>query len=369
MGRLPSTYRVMTRHALTGAWLTKALPLTDLEYGPELSGPGSLTGTLTPHLIHSNSTLTDPGTTEIYVEQDGLLRWGGLVWDARPQGSQYTIEAAGWPSYLQHRIDLDGNLGGRGPYVYTDPCQIIRDCWTYAQAVPDGNLGVVVDSTTSTAKVGTTAEPYSLAWWDFPVLGEKIDDLVSGQAMPDYTSVTTWDASKTTPVKRVALGWPRLGRRRTDISFATGINIITDPEVPLAGDDYAQVVIANGQGDGSAKRRAISAVRNGRLRLETVVDLTDIAATDVLASRAAQERAFREVLGTVEEITVRDTPSAPIGSWQIGDDVQVRVNNDWTSWRGWCRITAYTIKPTEQGGPQAVLSLKPSASYLYGTAA
>lgn len=364
---LPSTYRVLTRHALTGDWLTKALPVTDLEYGPELSGPGSLTGTLSPHLIHSNSTLTDPGTTEIYVEEDGELRWGGLVWDARPQGDTYAIEAASWPSYLMHRYDIDGNLGGRGPYTYADPCQVIRDCWTYAQAAPDGSLGVTVDATTSTATIGTPAEPYTFDWWDMPCLGEKIDDIVSGQAMPDYTAVTTWNADKTTPVKRIALGWPRLGRRRTDLSFATGVNIITDPEVPQAGDDYAQVVIANGQGDGSAKRRAISAVRNGRLRLESVLDLPDIAATDILAARAAQEAAFRQVLGTVDEITVIDTKSAPIGSWQIGDDVPVRVNNAWVAWRGWCRITGYTIKPTAQGGRQAVLSLKPSASYYYGT--
>ncbi|MCA1220245.1 hypothetical protein [Streptomyces sp. 8L] len=365
---LPENCRVLTRHALTGEWLSKALPVTDLEYGPELNGPGSLTGTLSPHLVHSNSTLTDPGTTEIYVEEDGLLRWGGLVWDARPQGSQYAIEAASWPSYLMHRIDLDGNLGGRGPYVNADPCQVIRDCWTYAQAVDDGNLNVIVDTTTSTAKIGTTAEPYAFPWWEFPVLGDKIDDIVSGQGMPEYTAITTWDPTKTTPVKRIAVGWPRLGTRRTDISFATGINIIEDPEVPLAGDTYAQVVIANGQGDGSAKRRAISAVRNGRLRLESVIDLTDIAATDVLSARADAERAFTQVLGTVEEITVRDTPSAPIGSWQTGDDVTVRVANDWISWRGWCRITATTIKPTATGGRQAVISLKPSASYVYGTA-
>lgn len=363
----PNNLRVLTRHAVTGEWLSKALPLTDLEYGPELSGPGSLAGTLTPHLVHSNSTLTDPGTTEVYVEEDGELTWGGLVWDARPQGSTYAIEAAGWSSYLQHRHDIDGNLGGRGPYTNADPCQVIRDVWTYAQSIPDGDLGVVVDATTSTAKIGTTQEPYAFPWWEAPVLGDKIDDIVSGQAMPEYTCDVAWNADRTAPVKRFRLGWPRLGTRRTDISFATGINIIEDPEVTQAGDEYAQVVIANGLGDGAAKRRSISAVRNGRLRLETVLDLPDIKATDVLAARAAAELAFRMVLGTVGEITVRHTPSAPIGSWQVGDDVPVRVANDWVSWRGWCRITGWTKKPNATGGPQAVVSLKPSASYVYGT--
>ncbi|MEU7435729.1 hypothetical protein AB0B07_33550 [Streptomyces sioyaensis] len=363
---MAASYRVLTQHALTGAWLSKALPLTDLEYGCELNGPGALSGTLSPHLLASNTTLTDPGTTLIYVERDGLLRWGGLVWDARPQGSEYAIEAAGWSSYLQHRHDLDGNLGGRGPYSYADPCTVIRDIWAYAQSIADGNLGVTVDATTSTAKVGTTAEPLKFSWWESPVLGDAIDDLVSGDATPDYTCDVAWNTGKTAPVRRVRLGWPRLGARRTDISFATGVNIIEDPEVPQSGDEYAQVVVAVGAGDGSAKRRSINAIRNGRLRLETVLDLPDLNGTDLLAQRAAAESKWRQTLGAVAEITVRNHPAAPIGSWQVGDDVRVRVNNPWASFAGWCRITGWTIKPTAQGGEQATLQLKPAESYVYG---
>ncbi|MEU1078520.1 MULTISPECIES: hypothetical protein [unclassified Streptomyces] len=359
-------YRILTRNALTGEWLSKALPLTDLEYGWELNGPGSLSGTLKPHMLHANATLVDPGTTEIYVERDGLLRWGGLVWDARLKGSEYAIEAASWSSYLMHRHVIDTGLT---KYSYADPCQIIRDIWAYAQGMADGDLGVIVDATTSTAKVGTSADPYALSWWENPVLGEKVDDLVSGEATPDYTCDVAWNSDKTAPVKRIRLGWPRLGTRRKDISFSTGINIVEDPEVPLAGDDYAQVVIASGAGDGSAKRQAISAVRNGRLRLESVLDLPDIKAQDVLSSRAGAERIYRQVLGTVEQITVRDNRAAPIDSWQAGDDVPVRVDNDWTSFRGWCRITGWATKPGADGGEQSVLQLKPSASYVYGSPA
>lgn len=358
--------RVLTQHALTGEWLSLALPVTDLEYGDELSGPGSLTGTISPRLLAQNPTLLDPGTTLIYTEAAGQLRWGGLVWDARAQGDTYTLEAAGWSSYLQHRYDLDGDYGGRGPYTYGDRCKVIRDIWAYAQSVADGDLGVVVDTTTSTATIGTPAEPLKSLWWELPVLGDAVDDLVSGDATPDYTCATEWNTGKTAPVRRIRLGWPRLGTRRTDISFSSGTNIIEPPEVPLAGDEYAQVVIANGAGDGSAKRRAISAVRNGRLRLEYAMDLPDIKGTDILAARAAAERTWRQTLGSVEEITIRDTSAAPFGSWQVGDDVYTRVNNAWTSYTGWSRITAWTVKPQATGGPQAVITLKPAASFQYG---
>ncbi|MFJ9799816.1 hypothetical protein [Streptomyces sp. NPDC101145] len=358
--------RILTQHALTGEWLSLALPLRDLEYGPELNGPGTLSGTLEPRLLAQQPTLADPGTTCIYVESDGEIQWGGLVWDVRTQGNRLALEAASWSSYAQRRHDVDGELGGRGPYTNADPCTVIRDIWAYLQSVPDGNLGVLVDSTTSTAKVGTPEDPYSFPFWEHPNLGDRMDDLVSGDATPDYTCTSEWNTDRTTVVRRIRLGWPRLGARRTDISFASGVNIVEDPEIQLAGDDYAQVVIAAGAGDGRAKRRQISAVRNGRLRLEHVLDLPDIKANDVLAARANAERAVRQNLGTVEQITIRDTPAAPFGSWQVGDDVYTRVHNAWTDYTGWCRVTGWTIRPHATGGPQATISLRPADTYQYG---
>jgi hypothetical protein len=356
----------MVQHALTGAWLHTALPVTDLEYGPELSGPGDLRGRLSPKLVASNPAFVDPGTTAIYVESGGHIQWGGLIWDVRASGSDYTMEAASWSSYLQKRYDLDGEHGGLGPYVFTDRCQIIRNIWQYAQSIADGDLGVTVDTTTSTSKIGTPSEVHHSYWYDTKSLGDQVDELVSDQATPEYTCTSSWNTDKTAVVKRIRLGWPRLGTRRTDITFASGVNIIEDPEESLSGDDYAQVVIGTGAGDGSAKLRQISAVRNGRLRLEAAVDFPEINGNDTLRQRVEWERAWRQTLGAVEQVTLRNTPAAPFGSWQVGDDISVRIHNAWTSYTGWCRITGWTIKPTAKGGPQAVVSLKPSAMYSYG---
>jgi hypothetical protein len=250
--------------------------------------------------------------------------------------------------------------------VYADRCQVIRNIWDYAQSVADGDLGVVVDDTTSTSKVGTPSDVHHSYWYDLKSLGDQVDELVSDQATPEYTCSTTWSADKTSVVKRIRLGWPRLGTRRTDLTFASGVNIIEDPENVLAGDDYAQVVIGTGAGDGSAKLRQVSAVRNGRLRLEADASFPEVNGLDVLKQRVEWERAWRQTLGGIEQVTLRDTPAAPFGSWQVGDDVYTRIHNAWTDYTGWCRITGWTVKPTGRGGPQAVITLKPSAMYLYG---
>ncbi|GGX36786.1 hypothetical protein [Streptomyces noursei] len=362
------TYRYLTQHALTGEWLSPHLPLTDVEFGPELNGPGHLRGTLAPRLAWLHPELADPGNTLLYVERDGLLRWGGLIWQVEPEGGELKVEAAGWSSYLKRRHDLDGELDGRGPYVNTDPCTIARDIVAYAQSIPDGDLGLTVDATTSTTTVGTAAEPWHSRWWETPVLGDQFDDLVKGPDSPDYTCSTWWGHHRQ-PVRRIQLGYPRLGARRTDVTFTSGINIIDSPPVTYSADDYAQVIIATGSGEGRAQQRAIDAVRNRRLRLEHVLDLPEVRSQDTLARRAKAERAWRQSLGHVEEITVRDHPHAPIGSWQVGDDVRVTVRSEWANWSGWCRITGWTIRPDTPAGETATLTLARADAYHYGTAA
>jgi len=360
-------WRYWTQHALTGQQLHPALPFTGVEFSRELNGPGAFSGTLTPRFVRANPDVLEPGRALLYVEADGFIRWGGLIWQVEPEGAQYQVEAAGWSSYLTRRHDHHGELNGRGPYVYADPCQVIRDVWDYAQEQPDGDLGVTVDATFSQAKVGTPAEPLHSYWYETPSLGDLVDDLVSEDDSPDYACHTEYQTNGTV-ARRILLGYPRLGARRTDISFRSGVNIVGAPPVTYSADEYANTVLATGSGEGTARRFAVDSVRDGRLRLESVLALPAVNGNDVLGRRARAERKRRQILGQVESIQVRHHPAAPLGSWQVGDDVLVQVNNDWTSWSGWCRITADTIRPDtgEDGDDEIVLTLARADSFYYG---
>lgn len=362
---MPS-YRYQTRHALTGDLLADALPLSGVAFGIALNAAGTFSATLAPGFPHLSVTQLDPGNTVITAERDDQLVWGGLIWRAEPAGAEYPLEAAGWGSYLRRRHDLHGQLAGRGPYVYADPCQVVRDAWTYAQAQPDGDLNVLVDSTTSRTTVGTPAEPYGTDWWDAPSLGRVIDDMTALDSGPEWTEETSWSTGR--PRGRIRLGWPRLGRRRTDISFATGTNVAAVTPVIYDADEYAQVVIALGAGEGRNRRRATDAVRNGRLRLEHVLDVPAEKANNRLAERARGERRARQILGEITSIEVIDHPAAPIGSWQIGDDVRVTVHDQWTDHDDWYRITAWTIRPPADDNPERVsLSLARADRFTYGS--
>ncbi|MFB7545092.1 MULTISPECIES: hypothetical protein [Streptomyces] len=366
---MAAQYRYLAQHALTGDILATDLPLTDVEFGPELNGPGALTGKLAPRFARSLPAVADEGNTLLYAERDGFLRWGGLLWQATPEDQTLSLEAAGWSSYLQRRHDVHGELNGRGPYVNADPCKVIRDIWAYAQSLPDGSLGVVVDATTSTAKVGTSAEPLKFSWWEEPVLGDAVDDIVSADDSPDYTCDTAWGTDGKI-VRRVRLGYPRLGTRRSDLSFSSGINVMDAPPVPRSADEYANTIIATGAGEGRSKRRHIDSVRDGRLRMETVLALPEVKGTDILAKRAVAERQRRQIRGTVDQIRIRpDHPAAPLGSFQIGDDVYTTIRNKWTTYTGWSRVVGWSVKPGGNDGESVIVDLARADSFHYGSAA
>ena len=361
---MPS-YRYLTQHALTGELLALDLPLSKVEFGPELNGPGSFTATVEPRLAHLAQSQLDPGNTLLFAERDRTLLWGGLVWRAEPEGQEFRIEAAGFGSYPHKRFDAHGNLNGRGPYTYADPCTVIRDAWAYLQEQPDGDLGVRVDATTSKVTVGTPAEPYAVAWWEAPSLGSVIDDMVAVEGGPEWTEQVAWSGG--TPVRRIKVGWPRLGSRRTDISLTSGINIAATVPVTYDADEYAQVVIGLGAGEGRNRRRAINATRNGRLRLEHVLEVPSEKSNDRLAARTSTERTARQVIGEVTELIIRDHPAARLGAFQIGDDIRVRVHDQWSEFDGWARITAWTVAPPQDNQQERVtVQLQRADRFTYG---
>ncbi|MGW1625792.1 hypothetical protein [Streptomyces sp. NPDC002172] len=358
-------YRYRSWHALTGDLLADDLPLSEVEFGLARNAAGDFNGQLSPRFAQLVPAQLDSGNMLLTVERDNTLLWGGLVWRTTPEGATYPIEASGWASYLHRRHDIHGNLNGRGPYTNADPCTVVRDVWAYAQSQPDGDLSVRVDSTTSTATVGTSTEPYSSDWWEAPVLADIVDDMAQVDGGPEWTESTSWSDGR--PLGRIQLGWPRLGTRRTDLTFISGINVAATVPVTYDADEYAQVVIALGAGEGRSRRRAIDAVRNGRLRLESVLDVPAEKSTDRLSARARTERTSRQILGEVTEIQVIDHPAAPVGSWQIGDDVRASLHDQWTNFDGWCRITGWSLRPPQGQDPERItLTVARADRFTYG---
>ncbi|MEU0722885.1 hypothetical protein [Streptomyces sp. NPDC006140] len=345
-------YRYILARAATGEVLHWNLPLTEVEFGPEKSGPGSLSATLSPTLAPAMSDmLDDAGDVVILVERNSHLLWGGLLWRAAPQGTKLPVEAAGFTSYLHRRFDLHGNLGGRGPYVEADPCQVIRDVWAYAQEQPDGDLGVVVDDTKSRAKAGTAKDPFTTSKTDPRNLGEIVDEMADIDDGLEWTETVTWRGRRAE--RRIVLGAPRLGRPREDLTFTTGANVTGEPQVIKDADSYAQWVIGLGAGEGKKRKVVVDGARDGRLRLEHKLETSEKDESK-LRRRARRERLARQVLPTLTELEITDHPAAPIEALRVGDDVRIRLHEPHTAYDGWNRILGWTVRPGEGETPERV---------------
>ncbi|MGW7572375.1 hypothetical protein [Streptomyces sp. NPDC054765] len=337
-------YRYIVARAETGEVLHWNLPLTEVEFGPEISGPGSFSGTLAPTFARSLSDMLDGGNAVILVERSSKLAWGGVIWRAEPQGPKLPIEASGFTSYLHRRHDLHGNLAGRGPYVEADPCEVIRDVWAYAQEQADGDLEVAVDDTTSKAKTGTAKDPYDIPRTDARNLGEIVDEMADIDDGLEWSETVAWRGRRAE--RRIILGAPKLGRRREDLTFTTGANVVGEPHVIKDADEYAQWVVSLGAGEGKKRKIVIDGVRNGRLRLEHKLETSEKDEAK-LKQRARRERMARQILPTLTELEITDHPAAPIEALRIGDHVRIRLHEPHTTYDGWNRIVGWTMRPGE----------------------
>lgn len=161
-----SRWKYLVQRATTGRWLHTDLPFDRDSLRWELSASGALSGAVAPDLggmlAEDGKPLLDEWSTLIYVEADGIIRWGGIVISSKFAGSQWKVEAAGFTSY-PHGVPF----GGSWALAKVDPAKIVRDLWAHVQGYPDGDLGVTVKGSTS-LRIGTDStaklEAATAAW-------------------------------------------------------------------------------------------------------------------------------------------------------------------------------------------------------------
>ncbi|MGV0986743.1 MAG: hypothetical protein ACOYB2_19520 [Limnohabitans sp.] len=375
--------RVIAQNLSDGAFLDWELPVADLSITATLSGPQAITGNLRPVLPRVAEENLTPWTTYLHVEDsDGFIRGSAIL--TAPFGvsdDQRAIESTGVSTHAHGAPFLDYYSS-----YSVDPLDVVRTIWTHVQSRPGSNLGVIVSPTTSNVRVGgypplestglvgpraddssssdTEAKPYELAWWDQKNCGEEIDSLA--QSVPfDYLERQEWSPDKTFVNHYIDLGWPRIGRKRTDLRFADGENVIGSVAVNELDDSYVTEVIVTGAGDGAAKVIGGAARRAAQLRRVVTIDeksVKSVARANAIAQaellRRTEPRGIETLLVDARHV------NAPFGSYTVGDDIFVQVEVDWVGEIAmWHRIVEYTYTPDEEA---VALKLRPSDSFRYG---
>lgn len=344
------------------------VPLADPKITNTLSGPDALSGTISPEIASlkapDGQPLIVPWGTALYAEQDGAIRCGGIVTDARYRNDDLAVDATGFAGYPQGMPYLDSIV-----FRSTDPAAICTHIWAYLQSQRGGNLGVVTKFAPTPVRTGAVtsnespqprnADTGRYENDDVPKalemspdktvdLGQVIDELAASAPF-DYVESHRWDGEKI--IHEVRSTYPLIGRRRHDLRFVTGENVYVIPDVLDLGEEYASEVYLMGAGEGSLQPKArISRPGETRLRRVSVVTDKSITNTAQLTARARIELNARAGIPTIEDIAIIEHPHAPLGSIGLGDEVLLRIAGD-AGWQSnlerWVRVLQINYTPED----------------------
>ena len=330
------------------------VPLTKPEIQLTLNGHGGLKGTITPEVARlktKDGPLFVPWSTAIYAEADGILRGGGILENEPEDGPTLTIDCVGHSGYL-----ADTRYTGIKSITRGDPISMSWHLWEATQARKGFNIGMtrtgatksremfLADDTLTPSTTAQKVDPYVLAWYQTHDLAKEFDDMAA-LAPFEWTVQHRWSGD--TIVHELQYGYPRLGRRRTDLRFVVGENVTAHPAINRQGNDYASNVIVLGAGEGRAMMRdEQTTATRPRLGRDKVIIDKSITTPNAARTRATAELKARTGTPDVTELTVTDHPHAKLGSYQVGDDIYLETAPGWTNTLGvWLRVLSITIQP------------------------
>lgn len=318
------TYRYLFCDLVTNSVLAE-LPLATTTFGLRLNGAGSLSADLpvTDPRVRSldpiNATL--PGRTALYVDRDGVLLWGGIVWTRRTdQTNKLQLGAQEFESYFARRL-----ITADAVFSQVDQLVIARSLITTAQNKPGGNIGVQVGTETSGVLRDRTYNGYELK----PVL-EALHQLSQVSNGFDYAIDVFYDPVSGAPSKLLRLGYPRRGVV-ANLSgwlweYPGNVQGYTWPEDATS---QATTMYATGAGTppGQLQSTAVGTAAGYPL-LESKQSYTDVSVQATLDGHAAADLAAMSAPVVVPTITVRADQDPTIGSYQVGDELRLRITDD-----------------------------------------
>ena len=350
------------------------LPLAGVSYSEELNGVGELSASvdLAAHtslgasLASQYVAATEPRRSSIWVDRDGVIQWGGIVWSRRrSRGTLGTIEisALDYGSIFERRV-----LTATKSYTATDQLAVVRDLVTWAQALPGGNVNIVVGSETSGVLI--TRDP--LAWgYELRNLADLIGELAQADTGFDWSISYAYDVAGI-PQATLRLHYPRRGRRSIDSSLvffnaaSSGGNLI-DWDLDESGLDAATTIHAIGAGEGESMVQTVASRTElldvGYPLTEAVISHKSITDADALISINLEAARLRSNNVSTWSITVDpDDISVPFGAWSVGDDARIVIddhplfpsNGSNPGLETTLRITGQQVTVSDDGGPDEV---------------
>lgn len=231
-------FRIIVQETQGGAFLSRDLTVTNLVIQRALSGPCDIQFDVNPNDPTVRGIYFKPWEQYIHVEktmQGKRKIWASAIVqpsDIDEKTGILHLKAkgfAGYPKGLPWLEDLN--------WVANDAYEPIVEIWRYLQDYPNGNLNVEVFPTTSGIEMlpgysydGSTMNLNFFA--TFVRAADKLDcgdyiDALARDIPFDYAERSQWNHDRTDVVKKIELGYPRLGLIQTHLAFVLNENVLS----------------------------------------------------------------------------------------------------------------------------------------------
>jgi hypothetical protein len=319
-------YTYLATDLVTGQVLDE-LPLQDVSIQYVLNTPERISGTVP--LTTDNATRMAAATLEdrtaVYVDRDGVLVAGGILWKRRysTKGRGYELQISGFASALSRRSNMSV---GVLRYVATDQLTIARDLVTRAQAQVGGALGITVGTGTCGVLRDLTVDPA-----DGRFYGDVLGELASLDNGFDWAVTVGYD-SNGAPAKTLQLAYPRFGLLAGAVAevleYPGNVTEYTDE-----GDGERAATTAWGRATLENNAAVVlsasrpSMISNGYPALELIRSYDGLRTSADLQAHVNADLAA--AAGPVHTITCTINTSTPPypGQFTIGDDMRLRITD------------------------------------------
>lgn len=363
---MATQYRYLFADLRTNAILAE-LPLTGVTFSQVLNSPGTLNARLMISDVRESAYdiqgATIPARSAVYVDRDGVLIWGGIVWTRRYNSETQTIEmmAREFDSYWENR-----RIAVSDAFINQDQLTVVEDLITTAQSATGGDIGIIIPSNTSGVLISRVYYGYELK-----DLYGAIKDLSNADNGFDFNVDVYYDQTNT-PRKRLDLGYPARGRTYSASDPAALVfefpgNMVAY-EYPEDGVTTANTIYAIGPGSNEGKLIASASIPGqitaGWPLLEDTTTYNDTYDPTLLGNIAQAEVIAKRVpISTVK--AVLPAYVAPVlGTYKTGDQCLLRITDArFPSVNGGYglaevrRIVAINVEPGETGPERVTLTL------------
>ena len=271
---------------------------------------------------------TQGGRTVVVAERDGVPVYTGIVWQRQYWSSQRTLQIQG--ADLMSYFDAQALVINK-TYNASDQFAIFRDLAARCQAAAgDADIGVTPD----TGNSGVTRDRV-YAGWEGAYYGQRMRELSQVEDGFDFDIRVEYQSG--VPVRQIRCWYPRRGREiaTTGLRFRFGGNgNVTGYRQTEDWSTMASRVWALGAGDGQDRLRRARNISDlttaGWPYVATAITYPSVSTPAVLIEHGDHDVAERSVINREEfEIDVDpEFPGQPFGSWDLGDDCYVVVEDD-----------------------------------------